>query len=101
MRLFEFAFYLPKKLVSVDSSSSPISLVEESPTHSANTAGREIFELRSSGRLTGYPHLTACRSDRSRHTAAERWIWQSRPLPFKWQDWVALGGRISSYRWQD
>src|SRR5258708_6102394 len=58
MRLFEFAFYLPKKLVSVDSSSSPISLVEESPTHSANTAGREIFELRSSGRLTGKPHLT-------------------------------------------
>ena len=32
---------------------------------------------------------------------AERWIWQSRPLPFKWQDWVALNGRISSYRWQN
>ncbi len=28
-------------------------------------------------------------------------IWQLRPLPFKWQDWVAPDGRISSYRWQD
>jgi hypothetical protein len=45
---------------------------DKSPTHSANTAGREIFELRSSGRLTGKPHLTACCSDRSRHSAAER-----------------------------
>ena len=28
-------------------------------------------------------------------------MWQSRPLPFKWQDWFASGGRISPYRWQD
>jgi len=27
--------------------------------------------FRSSGRLTGYPHLTACCSDRSRHTVAD------------------------------
>jgi hypothetical protein len=32
--------------------------------------------------------------------ATEHWIWQSRPLPFKRQDWVAPGGRISSYRWR-
>lgn len=25
---------------------------------------------------------------------AERWIWQSRPLSFKWKDWIAPGGRI-------
>jgi hypothetical protein len=52
-------------------------------------------------RITGKPLFTASRSDRSRHTVAERWIWQSRPLSFKWQDWIAPGGRISSYRWQD
>jgi hypothetical protein len=56
-------------------------------------------QLPGSSRLTGKPHLTACCP--SRHTSADRWIWQSRPLPFKWQDWVASGGGISSYRWQD
>jgi hypothetical protein len=30
--------------------------------------------------------LTACCSDRSRHAASDSGIWQSRPLPFKWQD---------------
>jgi hypothetical protein len=42
----------------------------KSPTRSTNTAGEEISKLRSSGRITGNPHLTACCSDRSRHAAA-------------------------------
>jgi hypothetical protein len=37
-------------------------------------------------------------SDRSRHAAADRWIWQSRPLRIKWQDWIAPGGRIIVHR---
>jgi hypothetical protein len=40
------------------------------------------------------PNLTACCSDRSCHTAADCWIWQSGPLRIKWQDWIARGGRI-------
>jgi hypothetical protein len=40
------------------------------------------------------PHLTACCSDRSRYTAADRWIWLSIPLRNKWQDWIAPAGRI-------
>jgi hypothetical protein len=29
---------------------------------------------------------------------ADRRTWQSRPLSFKWQDWIALGGRIIVHR---
>jgi hypothetical protein len=61
--------------------------------------------LYRSWRMTGKQHLTACCSDRSRHTVAERWIWQSRPLSFKWQDWIAraagfhrISGRIIAHR---
>jgi len=39
------------------------------------------------------PLLPVC-SNRSRHAAADRWIWQSRPLRIKSQDWIAPGDRL-------
>jgi hypothetical protein len=38
-------------------------------------------------RATGHPRLTAL-SKWNRHAAADRWIWQSRPLRFKRPDWI-------------
>ena len=40
--------------------------------------------------------FTACCSDRSRHAASDSWIWQSRPLRIKWQDWIAPGRQDNS-----
>jgi Ring hydroxylating alpha subunit (catalytic domain) len=44
----------------------PPSTGDKSPNHSANTAGREIFELRSSGRLTGNTEVTSLLKSASR-----------------------------------
>src|SRR4030088_260339 len=69
-----------------------------SPTHSPNGADTRLSRFLGSGRITDKPHLTACCSDRSRHTVADSWIWQSRPLRIKWQDWIALSGGIIVHR---
>src|SRR5580692_1240058 len=44
----------------------------------------------------GQTALTACCSDRSRHAAADRWIWQSRPLRIKCKILVGLRDPDSS-----
>jgi hypothetical protein len=78
-------------------SSPQLPALAKSPIHSASAAESDPCDRE---RVTDKPHLTGCCSDRSRDAAAERWIWQSRPLRTKWQDWIAhLMIMANSFSW--
>ena len=67
---------------------------------SSNPTATGIAIVRVRGGLRATRTLLPVAPTRSRHAAAERWIWQSRPLRTKWQDWIAhLMIMANSFSW--